>query len=445
MASGNWTTQNKIQPGIYINFKSAPTETYAIGDRGVVAICEPLSWGPEEQVMTIDAGDDTTKSLGYPMTHQKMLFLKEIFLGSDSTTGAVRCLLYRPAATDATKATATIGTLTATARYNGVRGNDIVISVTADPDTEGSFFVKTLVDGTVQDSQVGKIAADLQANEWVTFSGTGNLSANSGVALTNGTDGIVQAAAYASFLTMIEPYVFNVLIYDGADETTKGAYSAFVQRMRSEGGRYCQAVMANYAAADHEAVISVENGIILNGGTELTPMQCCWWVGGATAGAKPYESLTYAVHAGASGVQPRLTSKEIDDAIVSGNIAFMEEFGAVKIVTDINTLTTYTESKGKWFRKNRVIRTLDSIANYAYRTFSERFIGKTDNTEDGRNLLRASLIGYINELQSNGAVQNFVADDVQIQVGLETDSVVIDVAIQPVDAIEKIYMTVTVS
>ena len=41
--------------------------------------------------------------------------------------------------------------------------------------------------------------------------------------------------------------------------------------------------------------------------------------------------------------------------------------------------------------------------------------------------------------------QNFEADDVAVSPGNSGDSVVIDVALQPVDSIEKIYMTVTVS
>ena len=50
---------------------------------------------------------------------------------------------------------------------------------------------------------------------------------------------------------------------------------------------------------------------------------------------------------------------------------------------------------------------------------------------------------YINS--SAYTTSDFVADDVQVREGSSVDSVLIDVAIQPVDSIEKIYMTVTVS
>ena len=48
-------------------------------------------------------------------------------------------------------------------------------------------------------------------------------------------------------------------------------------------------------------------------------------------------------------------------------------------------------------------------------------------------------------MQANGGIQNFVADDVEVLPGNSIDSVLINVAIQPVDSIEKIYMSVTVS
>ena len=51
----------------------------------------------------------------------------------------------------------------------------------------------------------------------------------------------------------------------------------------------------------------------------------------------------------------------------------------------------------------------------------------------------------MNEMQANNGIRNFDAEDVTVVAGTAIDAVVIDVAIQPVDAIEKIYVTVTVS
>lgn len=40
MAGGTWTKQDKVRPGVYINFTSESQRGLSIGSRGVVAICE---------------------------------------------------------------------------------------------------------------------------------------------------------------------------------------------------------------------------------------------------------------------------------------------------------------------------------------------------------------------------------------------------------------------
>jgi hypothetical protein len=444
MAGGNWTSQNKKQPGVYINVKSNMEQVASMGDRGTVAICEPLSWGPEDEIMTIHTGDDFTPFIGYDLINKKALFLREIFKGTDHTKGPVKVLLYRPSTTGATKASAAIEPLTVTAKYNGTRGNDISISVIADPDDEGSFTVQTVVDGMIKHAQIGKVVADLKGNDWVVFSGTGKLAASAGIPLTEGSDGIVSIAAHSAFLTALEPYSFNIVIYDGSDRTVQAAYVAFIKRMRDNLGKKCQAVMAD-AESNSDAVISVKNGVVLSDETTLTPGQTTWWVGGSEAGAKYSESLVYAQYPDAVNVSPRLNASEVDDSLSKGQIVFFEEFGSVKIVSDNNTLTTYTPDKGEAFSLNQVIRTLDTVASDIYGNFSKNYIGKIQNNAPGRDLLKAWIVGYLNEIQANGGIQNFVADDVVVEAGEAINSVVITLAIQPVAAVEKIYITATLT
>ena len=85
------------------------------------------------------------------------------------------------------------------------------------------------------------------------------------------------------------------------------------------------------------------------------------------------------------------------------------------------------------------------FCNDVYEYFSDYFIGKVDNNDAGRNLLRGWIVGYLNEMMANNGIQNFTAEDVEVLAGNTIDSVVVNVAIQPVDSVEKIYMTVTVS
>lgn len=445
MAGGNWTQQNKVRPGVYINFMSAPNYTISPNTRGVVAICEPMSWGPVGQVMTVAAGADTTPYCGYPLTDPNAKFLQEIFRGTNRTNGPYQVLLYRPSASASAAATVTSGNVTATALYPGARGNDITIVITEDADNSGYFFVYTVVDGEIQDQQYGQNVSDLVANDWVTFTGTGALAATTGSALIGGADGTVQSAAYSTFLENIEPYSFDILIYDGTDSTVQTAMISFVERIASDSGQYCQLVASGLTNPNSRFVINVGSGVTLSDGTQLSAQQTTWWVGGAEAGAQYNESLTYAQYPTAVAVSPVMTNTQIITGIQSGQLLLTADGGTVQIETDINSLTTYTQDIGKAFRKNRVMRLCNTLANSIYQEFTANYIGVVNNNDNGRMLFKAAIVSLLTEAQAAEAIQNFDPTDVEVLPGNDIDSIVVNLAIQSVDATEKIYMTITVS
>lgn len=448
MAGGNWTSQNKVLPGVYINVKSRENIHAETGERGVVAIAEPLYWGKTGVVQQIEPGEDLRPYIGYDLTQPQALFLREMMKGSDASAGPKKILLYRPAGSNGAAAKATVGELTVTALYEGIRGNDITVMIQEQVDTEGTYDVTTLIDGRAVDTQSIGDLSQLSANEWVTFSGTGtSFQETAGTALTGGKDLEVSSSDYADFLTAVEPYRFDVLVYDGTDATTIAAIASFVERLSDNVGQKCQAVMAgeNAVSCDSEFVIAVKNGVLLDDGTKLIAQQATWWVGGAEAGALYNQSLTYAQYPGAVEANPKLTDTLAAEAVKEGYLCFIDTFDRVKICTDINSLTSFTVEKGQEMSKNRVIRVLMQFCNDTYEHFSNYFVGRVDNNDAGRDLLKAWIVGYLNEMQANNGIRNFDAEDVTVVAGTAIDAVVIDVAIQPVDAIEKIYVTVTVS
>lgn len=445
MAGGTWTTQNKVRPGVYIRFTTNRALGLTVGERGVVTICEPMSWGPVGEVMTVANGDDMTPYTGYDITNEKNRFLREIFRGTNRTSPPTTLYLYRPTATSSAKATVTTGTLTATAKYPGVRGNDITIVVTEDVDNEGSFFVSTVVDGEIQDQQSAETVADLVPNDWVDWSGTGALTATVGAPLTSGADGTVAASAYSDYLEAIEPYKFDVIIYDGSDSTVQDSMVGFVNRLADENGQYTQLVAANLTAPDSRFVINVMSGVTLADGTELTPQQVTWWAGGATAGAQFNESLTYATYPTAVAVSPLLTNNQIISALQSGQFILVADFDEVHVEQDIDSLTTYTTDIGVVYKKNRIIRLCNTIANDIYQQFSQNYIGVVNNNDAGRARFKAAIVGYLYQIQDAEGIQNFDPEDVEVLPGIDIDAIVVNVAFYAVDAVEKIYMTVSVS
>lgn len=445
MAGGTWTSQNKVRPGVYIRFTSSRGLGITVGERGTVTICEPMSWGPVGQVMTVEAGADMTPFCGYDITAPQAQFLNEIFKGSNRTPAPTTLLLYRPTASGSAQATATTGGLTATALYPGARGNDITIVITEDVDNEGSFFVSTVVDGNIVDEQTGANVSDLVANGWVSWSGTGALTATVGTPLTGGVDGTVQSAAYSAYLTAIEPYKFDIMIYDGSDNTVQDAMVAFIKRLADENGQYSQLVASGLTNPDSRYVIDLESGVTLSSGVELTAQQATWWLGGAEAGARYNQSLTYASYPGAIACTPVMTNSQYIAAINAGQIVFFADDNEVRIETDINSLTTFTPDITSVYRKNRVMRLCNTIANDIYKQFSQNFIGVVNNNEQGRALFQAAIVGYLLDIQGNQGIQNFSAEDVEVLPGTDIDAIIVNVAIQAVDSVEKIYLTIEIN
>nr|DAI40734.1 MAG TPA: tail sheath protein [Caudoviricetes sp.] len=444
MPGGIWTSQNKVLPGVYIRFKTGTALGLTVGDRGVVTICEPMSWGPVAQVTPVTLTTDVTPITGYDITAPQNRFLQEMFKGTNRTSAPTTILLYRPTASGSAQAKVTTGELTATAVYPGARGNDISVVITELTDPESTFTVSTVVDGAIVDQQTAAQISELVANAWVTFSGTGALAATTGAALTGGADGTVQSAAYSAYLTAIEPYKFDIMVYDGSDSTVQTALLSFIERVNENNGQYCQLVASGLSNPDSRYVININSPVTLSDGTELTPQQVTWWAGGASAGALYNQSLTYAQYPGAVSTTMQ-TVDQFTQAVQAGNFVLFAENGVVKVMQDINSLTTYTEDIGQVYSKNRVMRLCNTIANDIFQQFSESFIGVVNNNEQGRARFQAAIVGYLQEIQDNQGIQNFTSDDVEVLAGSAIDAIVVNVAIQAVDSVEKVYLSLEIS
>lgn len=249
-------------------------------------------------------------------------------------------------------------------------------------------------------------------------------------------------------LTKLKTVQFNTLCYpyDSTEvAATKSAIVTWIEALRTNDGVKAQVVLANQTA-DKESVINVGNGVVLSDGTTLTAAQTTAWVAGVTAGANINQSNTGKLYMDAVDVAPRMTKSEMEAAITAGKFIFkVNSAQNVSAVYDINSLTTTTSAKSEVFKKNRVIRTIDSINNDIVEIFESNFVGKVNNNKEGRIILRSYLINYFNELQRLSAVTNFVADDIKVNEGTASDAVVIECYIQPVDSVEKIYISVNLA
>lgn len=435
MAGGTWTSQNKIRPGAYINFKSKKNVIASIGERGIATLPLTLPWGAEKEIITIHADDDLSKVLGINISDNSALLIREVF------KKAKTLLLYR--LNEGSKATATLEELTINAKYSGTKGNNITVIIQNDIDDTSKFEVITTFEGNKVDKQLVKTIDDLKPNGYVEFEGTGELKTTSGLPLKGGDDGTVTNENYTDYLSAIEAYEFHTIGIPTKESDIKAVATDFVKRLK-EDGRQVQLVLENYAEADSENVISVKNGVILGDGTKITSDKAVAFVTGATAGANINQSNTYLQYEDAIDVDIKYTNKEIIDALNNGEIVFTINNRKVVIEQDINTLKTFTEDKDKDYRKNRLIRTLYEINNGIKLLWETNYIGKIANSVDGRILFKKDVIKFLEQLQEIDALENVVPEDIEIEKGKDKDSVLVKVEVQPIDSMEKLYMNVEV-
>jgi hypothetical protein len=441
MAGGTFKSQNKIRPGAYINFKGVAKPLSSLGTRGVVTMPVAMSWGDEvTELLSTDLIDGKSlPKIGYTAFEEQSQIFRE------ALKNAYKAIIYR-LDTGGTKATASLTPLTATAKYAGVVGNEIAVSVVANGD---KFDVITLFRGIERNRQTVATIAELVPNDYVVFSGTGDIEANAGVTLSGGKNGTVNVATYATYLNKIKAYKWNTMGIPQDVPAVNSNIITFITNMRENLGKKVQAVLYD-ADADYEGIITVNQGYKTTTET-ISPTTFVAYIAGLTAGSDVDTSNTYhAINGAVSIVYPEDVTpygdEEIEEALKAGKMVLStRQDGVIVIEQDINTLHTFTPDKGYAFSKNRVIRTLDEINNSIALLFERSYIGKVDNNDDGRNIFKADVIAYLNTLQGISAIQNFDSTtDIQVYAGEAIDAVVVDLAIQPVDSMEKLYMTVMV-
>lgn len=438
MAGGTFVTMNKVRPGAYINFESVPKPLMTVAERGIVTMPVAMEWGPEGKMITLLSEDllngNSVAKIGYDAFDAESLVFRE------ALKNAYKAYIYR-ADTGGEKATATVGSLTVAALYTGVVGNKISVAVVED---EEKFKVQTFLNGALKDEQIVSGIGDLVANDWVEFSGEGALTANAGTQLTGGTNGTLNASVLTGYFKEAEKFKWNTMAIPLDLQSVGAQVTAFIKRMRDDLGKKCQAVVVDYPNADYEGIISVSQGYKTSTET-ITKHIFAATVAGMTAGANVNESNTYAVvDADAVEIIGELSDEEVKEALQSGKFIITRRDDDVIVVEqDINTFKTFVPKKGKEFAKNRVIRCLDEINNTTKLTWEKAYVGKVDNDADGRSTFKADLINFGKQLQNLRAITDFDGNaDINVSKGQNIEDVITDWAITPVDAMEKLYMTV---
>ena len=433
LGGGSFTTQNKELPGAYINFVSAASASAALSDRGIATMPLELDWGKEGEVFEVTSGDfqkNSLKIFGYAYDSPKMKGLRDLFIGAKTLYA------YRLNG-GGTKAANTF----ATALYGGTRGNDLKIVIQANADDSKKFDVITYL-GTVKvDSQTVTKASELVANEYVTFKTDATLAVTASTPLSGGTNGTVDGTAHQTYLDKIESYTYNAMGAVVTDETTKKLYVAFNKRLRDEMGIKFQLILYTIAA-DFMGTISVKNKVTDDGWSEASLV---YWVTGIQAGCAVNKSCQNKKYDGEFTVDTDYTQTELKQATKNGEFVLHKVNADVRVLEDINTMVTTSDTCGDVFKDNQTIRVIDQLGNDDAVLFNTKYLGVVPNNASGRTSLWSDLVKIRSQLQDLGAIENFNDSDVTVAQGDSKKAVVVTSAITVVNAMGKLYMTVTVA
>ena len=443
MAGGTFDKAvGKVRPGTYVNFISSERESIKGAERGTVII--PLmntDYGIKgAYTLKADNPDEFFTVLGWSVYDDdasgNMLLIREAFKNAN------KVIVYI-CTTGTTAASGTGGGLTGTAKYKGTRGNKLSFAVVANP--VSGFDVSVYLDGQKLEEFIGVSAyTDLAGSAWITFAKDGNnsMSAVAGVTLTGGANASTSNTDVTDFLDAAGSMKWNTMAFPTDTAALQASCKTKIRYMRETEGKTVQAVVAGMSSPDYEGIINVANGYML-GNTSVSAVQATAFAAGITAGASYIQSNTYRSVEGATAVNGSMTNEQVIAAIQAGKLVFVtSEAGDVVIEYDINSLVTFADGKGESYRKNRVLRVLDSFRDNLMLNFPPN---KFDNNPIGWAVMEGIGRSVLKIYADAGAIYDVDYDN-DFKVDQESsfgDQTYFIVGIKPADSAEKLFFTVT--
>ncbi|RHW49720.1 phage tail protein [Bombilactobacillus bombi] len=471
---GTWKTQNKRRPGAYINVIGAkkPKQDTSLG-RTLLINSVPLNWGPKG-IIELDQSSDFRAQLGAPLNTPDFAVLRE------TLKGALTVLLLNN--NDGQKAQIVDAALPwkFIAKYPGTNGNKLHISIEKDTDSD-RITISTIYGTEIVDQQVirPETASHLQTNNYIDVEFVGDMQApvtntkndddskksqgasskrsdsklaslptSSTYNLSGGTSQPVTAASIMN--NYLETEVYNVATTAGFNVTDPIHQQLVeeIQHLREDEGYKVRGVVPSPGTNDsfnYEGISVVANGVELNDGTKLDETVAAGYFAGASSAAAADKSLTYSEYPDAIAAYPKFNNEQTIRALDAGEIVFTTKRGdRVVVEQDINSLIKFTDNKPQEFSKNRIIRSLDTIVTDTEQTFENSFLGKVNNDSTGRDLFKANRVSYLQKLNDGGVIEDFKAEDISVEAGNDKDAILVNLAVKPLDAMEKLYMTMVV-
>lgn len=108
-------------------------------------------------------------------------------------------------------------------------------------------------------------------------------------------------------------------------------------------------------------------------------------------------------------------------------------------------MVTTSDTQGDIFKDNQTIRVIDQIGNDIAVLFNTKYLGIVPNDAAGRVSLWADIVAHHRQMEQIRAIEDFSDTDVVVEQGSTKKAVVVNDLVTVVNAMGKLYMTVTVA
>ena len=449
MAIGTWKEQDKIRPGVYINYVFSESELINYASEGIMAMPYQLPLMPSDpsmlEITSQEVRAKTLEKYGIVQGNNSYKFITTLLKYCS------KILLY-PVGEGGAKAVLTTTGFKATAIGAGVEGNKIAVEVLA-KDTDTQTF------NTYYNDEIVAIQSyDWNTQEWtgtndyVEIEITGSsVDAAVPTLLAGGSDGTVDAkSAIKNTTEALAKFEVEVIVFPFAqDEYEMSAVKDFINNYNECHVQKIIVVVpctdnsdlpnSEYIIATANQTATLENGLVMD-----NKMLACY-IGAKEAGATYLDDLTFNFCEDIVDID-ELTNDEVETNIKRGimNLSLRSDRSVI-IEDDINSLVLLSTNQSSALKANDTLRLLNDLS-YRIVSFGENVvIGKKKVTETTLNVVKAFIISIMNQYATEQVIVNFdAANDVQVVFGEQPDGILCTIAIQKTQSAKKLYFSIGV-
>ena len=484
------------RPGTFINFGSRAQALIRGGLTGRVAATVKAGWGPIDRVVQITTTEEmmryyspseelfrSTLADVIANRYNSLYVIENLLAGGVSRVLVKRLVGPNPIlSTLAMQDDASLNVLTVQAKYPGRWGDTFKIQVVNTPlaltqqivlrnndNNTIATWVSTVDRGAtsgIVDNLISIVNAD-NNNDYIELvkiaDGSGTLATTSFTSLDGGDgdeDNIVLSD-YDEAQAAFSLENFEIVYLDTDDDTIRQDMINWVEEQRNDGkaiqlvtgsslGESVDTAVTNAVAIHRPFVTYVYPGVKRNdrSGTERTypGYLAASRITGAMAGLPLISSLTFLSINSVNDLETRLSNSEVMTLLAGGVLTLVWDGARYKIERGINTLTPpYTSLQNESYSKIKVMRILDNINNIINTSISDTYVGKINNSPEGRSAVLKAVRQFLGTQNNNGLILPNYTVGYDPDNPPTLDGFFVLVGIQPIDSLEFIYFTILVA